>query len=109
VEPITAWDEPRRLAFDVTHQPHTMKELSPYRHVYAPHLGGTLQSRRGEFVLVELPGGRTRLEGRTWYDFAMSPQPYWNLWSDSIIHAIHRRVLDHIQRLSEQTAEGLSP
>ncbi len=101
VEPITVWDEPHRLAFDVTRQPHTMKELSPYRHVHAPHLGGTLRSRRGEFLLIALPNGRTRLEGRTWYDFKMAPQPYWTLWSDAIIHAIHRRVLAHIQRLSE--------
>ena len=29
VEPITAWDEPNRLAFDVISQPPPMKELSP--------------------------------------------------------------------------------
>ncbi|MBI5757732.1 MAG: hypothetical protein HZA46_04365 [Planctomycetales bacterium] len=104
VEPITVWDKPRRLAFDVTDQPHTMKELSPYRHVHAPHLNGTLRSRRGEFRLIELPGGRTRLEGRTWYEFGMYPQPYWTAWSDSIIHAIHLRVLDHIRALSEASA-----
>ena len=101
VEPITVWDKPRRLAFDVTDQPHTMQELSPYRHVHAPHLNGTLRSRRGEFRLIELPGGRTRLEGRTWYEFGMSPQPYWTTWSDAIIHGIHERVLDHIRTLSE--------
>lgn len=102
VEPITVWDKPRRLAFDVTDQPHTMRELSPYRHVHAPHLlNGTLRSRRGEFCLIELPGGRTRLEGRTWYEFGMYPQPYWTAWSDSIIHAIHGRVLDHIRSVSE--------
>jgi hypothetical protein len=105
VEPITVWDRPRRLAFDVTDQPHTMKELSPYRNVHAPHLlNGTLRSRRGEFRLIELPGGRTRLEGRTWYEFGMYPQPYWTVWSDSIIHAIHLRVLDHIRTLSEASA-----
>ena len=30
VEPITVWDEPNTLAFDVTEQPPPMKELSPY-------------------------------------------------------------------------------
>jgi hypothetical protein len=31
----------------------------------------------------------------------MYPQDYWTLWSDGIIHRIHRRVLEHIQRLAE--------
>lgn len=105
VEPITAWDEPRRLAFDVTEQPAPMAELSPYRHVHPPHMQHpTLRSHRGEFRLVPLPGGRTRLEGRTWYTFEMFPQGYWTLWSDLSIHRIHRRVLDHIRHLSETDA-----
>jgi len=105
VEPITTWDEPRRLAFDVIEQPDPMRELSPYRHVHPPHLKGqALQSRRGEFRLVPLPGGRTRLEGRTWYTFEMFPQNYWTLWSQACIHRIHNRVLKHIKRLSEATS-----
>ena len=102
VEPITDWDEPRRLAFDVTQQPDPMRELSPYRHVHPPHLEHhALQSRRGEFRLVPLAGGRTRLEGRTWYTFEMFPQEYWTLWSKMAIHRIHSRVLNHIKELSE--------
>jgi hypothetical protein len=102
VEPITAWDPPRRLAFDVTNQPDPMTELSFWRHVHPPHLAEqSLRSRRGEFRLVALGGGRTRLEGRTWYTFDMHPQGYWTLWSDLAIHTIHRRVLDHIKRLAE--------
>jgi len=102
VEPITVWDEPRRLAFDVVDQPDPMVELTPYRHVHPPHLRDrSLASRRGEFRLVDLGDGRTRLEGRTWYTFDMHPQGYWTLWSDFTIHRIHRRVLDHVRRLSE--------
>jgi hypothetical protein len=102
VEPITAWDEPRRLAFDVTEQPPPMAELSPYPHVHPPHLEGFLMSTRGEFRLVPLAGGRTRLEGRTWYSVRMSPQWYWAGWSDLLIHRIHERVLEHIKGLSER-------
>jgi len=111
IEPITAWDEPRRLAFDVVDQPDPMVELSPWRHVHPPHLvDRSLQSRRGEFRLVDLGAGRTRLEGRTWYVFDMHPQRYWTLWSDFTIHRIHRRVLDHIKRLAEaDAAAGLRP
>ena len=102
VEPITTWDQPRHLAFDVTSQPDPMRELSPYRHVHPPHLGDQLlKSRRGEFRLVPLPGGRTLLEGRTWYTFEMYPQAYWTRWSDLSIHKIHNRVLDHIKELAE--------
>jgi hypothetical protein len=102
VEPITAWDEPRRLAFDVASQPAPMFELSPYKSVHPPHLDHHLQSTRGEFLLVPLSANRTRLEGRTWYVFQMFPQSYWTLWSDAMIHSIHSRVLMHIKRLSEQ-------
>ncbi len=101
VEPITAWEPGRRLSFDVTEQPAPMTELSPYRHIHPPHLEGYLQSRRGEFRLVPLPGGRTRLEGSTWYELEMYPQDYWTLWSDACIQRIHERVLEHIKQVAE--------
>jgi hypothetical protein len=104
VEPITAWEPPRRLAFDVAAQPEPMFELSPYPNVHPPHLDGALQSRRGEFRLVPLAANRTRLEGRTWYTFEMFPQSYWTLWSDAVIHRIHLRVMGHIKGLSETGA-----
>jgi uncharacterized membrane protein YhaH (DUF805 family) len=101
VEPITVWDTNRRLAFDVSSSPAPMREFSPYGGVAPPHLKGFLNSRRGEFRLVDLGGGRTRLEGRTWYTIDMGPEAYWQLFSDRIIHGIHLRVLDHIKREAE--------
>jgi uncharacterized membrane protein YhaH (DUF805 family)/uncharacterized protein YndB with AHSA1/START domain len=102
VEPITAWDPPSRLAFDVVEQPPSMEEWSPFADVHPPHLvNGTFESVRGEFRLVPLPGGRTRLEGTTFYRMSMFPQAYWQIWSDELLHAIHRRVLRHIKHLSE--------
>ncbi len=102
VEPITVWDKPNRLAFDVAKQPHAMKEWSPFQYVHAPHLDGSLRSKRGQFLLTELPGGRTRLEGTTWYELEMAPNMYWAIWSDGAIHAIHLRVLQHVKQLSEK-------
>lgn len=102
VEPITVWDAPERLAFDVSEQPEPMTELSPWGHIDAPHLHGFMSSRRGEFRLIRLAENRTRLEGHTWYEVDMYPQGYWSLWSDSIIHAIHGRVLEHIRTEAEQ-------
>jgi hypothetical protein len=101
VEPIEAWDEPRLLGFRVTQNPRPMHELSPYSTVHAPHLHGFFTSQRGQFRLVALAGGRTRLEGTTWYQHHMWPAAYWQLWSDWIIHQIHLRVLGHVKNLSE--------
>ena len=102
VEPIEVWDKPRLLQFSVTQNPAPMQEWTPYRHVHPPHLNGFLVSRKGRFLLTPLPGGRTRLEGTTWYHHTMWPAHYWQLWSDHIIHSIHLRVLNHVKRLSEE-------
>jgi uncharacterized membrane protein YhaH (DUF805 family) len=103
VEPITVWDEPRRLAFDVADEPPGMRELSPYETVHAPHVSGYLKSRRGEFRLMALPGGRTRLAGSTYYTLDVFPSWYWSRYADAIIERIHMRVLRHVKRLSETT------
>ena len=102
VEPITVWEQPRRLAFDVVAQPLPMKEWSPYAFVNAPHLLSALKSERGEFHLIPIDGGRrTRLEGTTWYALDMAPALYWSVWTEWLLHAIHTRVLTHIEHLSE--------
>jgi len=102
VEPITTWDEPRRLAFSVRSQPAPMIELSPWSGLHPPHLDGFLVSERGEFRLEALDGGsRTRLVGATWYRHRLAPASYWRLWSDAIIHRIHLRVLEQIRARSE--------
>lgn len=101
IEPITVWDENRLLAFDVSAQPQSMRELSPWP-ITPPHLERNyMQSRHGQFRLIALPDGRTRLEGTTWYQNYFWPQPYWRLWSDFIVHRIHRRVLEHVKRQAE--------
>jgi len=101
VEPIIVWDEPNLLKFTVTQNPAPMQEWTPYREIHPPHLKGFLVSRQGQFLLTPLPGGRTRLQGTTWYHHNMWPARYWGFWSDHIIHTIHRRVLDHVKQLSE--------
>ena len=68
------------------------------------HLAGYLRPERGRFELTALPGGRTRLEGTSWYRNEMWPAAYWRQWSDPIIHRIHRRVFEHIKTLAEQEA-----
>ena len=105
VEPITVWDEPRLLRFDVTAQPRVMDELSLYSDLRPPHLENYLISRQGQFELKALPDGSTLLEGTTWYQNRFWPAPYWHLWSDYIIHGIHTRVLLHIKSLAENASK----
>jgi len=101
VEPITVWDEPRLLSFSVSGQPPAMEEMSIYSDLHPPHVEHYLISNRGQFELKSLPDGTTLLEGTTWYQNRFWPGVYWHLWSDAIIHRIHKRVLVHIKNLSE--------
>jgi len=101
VEPITVWDEPRLLKFSVDEQPAPMKELS-FWDVDAPHLHDYFVSKQGQFKLIPLPNGKTKLEGTTWYYHNIQPEFYWKIWSDYIIHKIHNRVLEHIKKNAER-------
>jgi uncharacterized membrane protein YhaH (DUF805 family) len=106
VEPIEVWDEPRLLQFGVTANPAPLNELSPYGNIQPPHLHGYFVSEKGQFLLTPLPGGRTRLEGTTWYHDTIWPAAYWHLWSDYIIHKIHMRVLEHIREAVENKPQA---
>ena len=100
VEPITVWDEPRLLKFDVIDQPEPMKELSFYD-LHPNHLHGYFVSKQGQFKLTTLPNGHTLLEGTTWYYNKIRPTFYWTIWSDFMVHKIHERVLSNIKIQSE--------
>jgi hypothetical protein len=100
VEPITRWEKPNLLAFNVTAQPEPLKELSPYD-IHPAHQKGSWVSPRGQFKLTSLPNGHTRVEGTTWYTNRIQPDIYWSLWSDYIVHRIHERVLEHIKAEAE--------
>ena len=100
VEPITIWEEPNLLRFDVVENPAPMKELSFYD-INAPHLHDYFVSKQGQFKLTKLENGRTLLEGTTWYYHDIRPVFYWRLWSEYIIHKVHERVLTHIKEATE--------
>lgn len=102
VEPITTWDAPTLLQFDVEKHPVPMHEWNPFWEVHPPHLNGYFQSRKGEFRLVKIDENRTELQGTTWYTVDINPQFYWTTWSDAIVHRIHHRVLKHIKKESEK-------
>ncbi len=106
IEPITIWNEPNLLAFNVDNQPETMKEVSFYD-LHPNHLHGFFVSKKGQFKLTSLANGHTLVEGTTWYYNKIKPTIYWNLWSDNIIHKIHDRVLTHIKNVSENQTDKI--
>ena len=101
VEPITTWQEPTLLAFDVLEQPKPMTEISWYD-LEAPHLDDYFLSKKGEFRMEALNENQTKITGTTWYIHRIKPEWYWQIWSNIIIHKIHDRVLDHIKHNAEQ-------
>ena len=101
VEPVLIWDEGKQLRFTVVSNPLPMQEWTPYAQVHPPHLEGFLASRQGEFRLVPLADGSTRLLATTWYQHHMWPASYWRIWSDYIIHQVHGMVLENIRSRAE--------
>ncbi len=100
-ERVTVWDEPHLLRFTVTATPPAMKEMGLYGPIYPKHLDGYYVSKAGQFELTPLSGGRTLITGTSWYQHGLWPAQYWRLWSDMVVHHIHRRVLEHIRELAE--------
>ena len=105
VEPITVWNEPELLAFSVKEQPAPMRELS-FWDIDAPHLHDYFVSKKGQFRLIPLLNGKTKLEGTTWYYHDIKPSFYWQYWSEYIVHKIHLRVLKHIKTNAERKTMG---
>jgi len=101
VETVTRWEYAHVLDFDVSSTPAPMVEWGLYGPVTPKHLNGYMLSKRGRFILTPLAGGRTRVDGTSWYQHGLYPALYWRLWSDVTIHKIHERVLGHIRQLSE--------
>ena len=102
VEPITTWNEPNLLQFDVKEQPIPMNEFNPFWDIHPPHLDGYFKSYKGQFKLTKIGENQTELEGTTWYKVDITPEIYWKTWSDFIIHRIHERVLNHIKKETEK-------
>lgn len=102
VEPITRWEPGRRLSFNVDSSPAPLSEWSPFANITPPHLDGYFASRRGEFRLIPLANGHTRLEGSTWYEMRLYPEGYWAVFGDKLISKIHGQVLRHIKEQAER-------
>lgn len=101
VEPITVWNDPYHLAFDVIEQPASLQELSIYEEVNAPHIHDFFRSTKGEFRLTSTGNDKTLLKGTTWYILEIYPHFYWRPISEWLVEKIHKRVLKQIAVQSE--------
>jgi len=106
-EPILVWEPGKHFAFSVSDEPLLMTETSPYGQIHVRHLDDhDFQPERADFVLTPLPNGGTRLEGTTTYINKMWPGAYWHLWTDAVVHSIHRRVFQHVKQLAEADVQA---
>jgi hypothetical protein len=101
-ERVTVWEPEHRLSFDVLSDPPSMRELSPYEHVNAPHTRAYFRTRDARFTIESLQEGRTRLTLATHHDLDLEPALYWLPFAHWAIHANKVRVLRHFRQQAER-------
>ena len=101
-ETVSVWEPAKNLSFNVLVTPPSMKESNPFGEIHPQHLNDYFVCEKGEFRLEPLPGGRTKLTGTSWYHSRIEPDAYWVLWTDSIVEAVHQRVMREIQARAEK-------
>lgn len=100
-ERVTEWRPGRKLSFIVLSDPPTMRELSPYRHVNAPHVSGYFKTLDARFTITPLADGRTRLALATRHELDLEPALYWLPFAQWAVHANKQRVLAHFRDQAE--------
>lgn len=89
------------LQFSITETPATMKEMSFYDEVHAPHLHGNFNLVYGRIILSPLPDGHTRITTISAYTHRIKPASYWKLWSDFAFDQVHHIVINHLKKETE--------
>ena len=101
-ERVTEWQPPARLSFDVLSDPPTMRELSPYQQVHAPHVNGYFATLNARFTITPLANGHTRLTLDTRHELHLNPYIYWLPIVKWAIHTNKTRVLRHFAAQAER-------
>jgi hypothetical protein len=104
IERVTVWESQRKLAFVVLSNPPAMHELSPYRHVNAPHVHGYFETISTSFEIVPLAGGNVRVVEHTAHEMKLDPVLYWLPFARLIVHENNTRVLAYIKEHAERIA-----
>ena len=93
IERVTEWVPNRTLAFVVEQDVPSMRELSPYHHVHAPHSTGYFRTVLTRFDLVPQPDGGTQIVEHTSHLLKLDPVLYWLPMVRWIVHLNNTRVL----------------
>lgn len=101
-ERIIQWEEGRFLGFMVLNQPPTMKEMSPYRHVHAPHVDGYFETGETQFELSPIGDDQTRLTIRAAHRLRIDPVVYWEPIARWAASSNTRRVLRDMKFKAER-------
>jgi hypothetical protein len=105
VERITEWTPNRRLAFVVLNDVPTVRELSPYDHVHAPHAVGYFRTLRASFEIEDRGTGTTRLTLKSTHLLRLEPSLYWLPFVSWVVEENKARVLRHIRHLAEHPSK----
>lgn len=97
IEQVTEWIAQRKLTFVVLNDVPSMRELSPYQHVHAPHVVGYFRTTSTSFELLPQPGGQTQIVERTSHELKLDPVFYWLPLARWMVHENNARVLAHIR------------
>ncbi len=100
-ERVTEWEPNQKLSFIVLSDPPTMRELSPYSSVNAPHTVGYFRTLDARFTIAPLTDGKTRLTLATRHELDLEPALYWMPFAAWATHANKTRVLQHFRQQAE--------
>lgn len=100
-EKVTEWQKDRTLGFVVLKQPPAMTEMSPYRHVQAPHVNGYFETGETRFEIEHLAGQRSRLTILAAHRLRIDPIIYWEPIARWAASSNTRRVLRDIKNKAE--------
>jgi len=108
VERITEWIPNHRLGFVVLNDVPTVRELSPYHHVHAPHVVGYFATTLASFELEDRGAHMTRLTLRSTHVLRLEPTLYWLPLANWVVEANKARVLRHIRVLAERLVNSVN-
>ena len=104
-EVVTDWQKNRVLGFVVLHQPPAMTEMSPYRHVHAPHVNGYFETGETRFEIEPLSRATSKLTILAAHRLRIDPIIYWEPIARWAASSNTRRVLRDIKSKAESSTQ----
>lgn len=101
VERVTEWETGRKLTFTVLQDLPSMRELSPYADLHAPHSIGYFATKETSFELIPSESGGTQLIERTSHILKLEPVLYWLPLAYVMVDQNNARVLTWIKHQAE--------